>query len=462
MHNPRPNTAARKSPNIVSRLLGAWLSDVHFTELIRKGATALLLRVGGAGLVFLLTVYLARLLGATDYGLFMLSLTVVMILSVVVRMGLDNVLVRHISTAIERSDLPLVRGYFQTAIRLVLIVGLVATILGILVSPMVADTVFNKPELAQPLNVMMWLLLPFSITFLIAEALKGLKQVADSTIAQAMLIPAFSLVVLVVGGWWFAWSLLDAIAVYVTSVFVAALYAWQRWRSRIPRGEVVRLRPSGLLRRGFPLLLATSGGLVMSWADILVLGVYESADTVGIYAVASKTALLTSLILVAVNSIAAPKFAAFYASNSLNAMAKLARQATLLMTGLVLFPTAVLLLWPEWVLKLFGTEYATGATALMILAMGQLINVACGSVGYLLMMSGHEKIVRNIMLTTAVINVVLNVLLVQQYGIEGVAVATAVSIALWNIWMLIAVRKYLGFWTININPRMSQNNKKPG
>ena len=450
MQNPRPNTVARKSPNVVSRLLGAWLSDVHFAELIRKGATAFLLRVCGAGLAFLLTIYLARLLGATDYGLFMLSLTVVMILSVGVRMGLDNVLVKNISAAVEQGKLPLARGYFQTAIRLVLIVGLVATLLGILISPMVADTVFDKPELAQPLNVMMWLLLPFSIAFLVAEALKGLKQVADSTIAQTMLIPAFSLVVLVMGGQWFVWGLIDAITVYVSSVLVAALYAWQRWRIRIPSGEAVKLRASKLLRSGFPLLLATSGGLILVWTDTLVLGVFESADTVGIYAVASKTALLTSLILVAVNSIAAPKFAAFHVSNNLDAMAKLARQATLLMTGLVVLPTAVLLLYPEWILQLFGAEYTSGATALIILALGQLVNVACGSVGYLLMMTGHEKTVRNIMLTTAAINIALNVLLVRYYGIEGVAVATAVSVVIWNVWMMVAVREYLGFWTIYI------------
>jgi len=434
----------------MNRLLATKTLDVHFAELLKKGAITLFLRVGGAGIAFLFTVYLARLLGANEYGLFTLSLTVVTILSAVVRLGLDTVLVKNISAAVEHGNLTLARGYFQTAVRVVLIAGLVATFLGILISPMVADTVFDKPELARPLNLMMWLLLPFSIAFLIAEALKGLKQVADSTIAQSLLIPVFSLVVLVVGGQWFVWGLMDAVTVYIVAAFLAALYAWQRWRSRIPRGEVARLQASELLSSGFPLLLATSGGLIMAWADILVLGVYESAGTVGIYAVASKTALLTSLILVAVNTIAAPKFSAFYASNNLCAMAKLARQSTLLMTGLVLFPTAVLLLWPEWILQLFGEGYDVGASALIILAVGQLINVSCGSVGYLLMMTGHEKTVRNIMLSTTVINIILNVQLIQHYGIEGVAVATAVSVVIWNTWMLFAVRKYLGFLTIYI------------
>jgi O-antigen/teichoic acid export membrane protein len=63
------------------------------------------------------------------------------------------------------------------------------------------------------------------------------------------------------------------------------------------------------------------------------------------------------------------------------------------------------------------------------------------------MTSGHEKIVRNIMMTTALINVFLNIQLVQVFGIEGVAISTMVSVAIWNIWMLLSVKKYLGFWT---------------
>jgi len=422
----------------------------HFSELLKKGAVVFLLRVGGAGLTFVFMVYLARHLGPADYGLFTLALTVVTMLSVVVRMGLDSVVVRHVAAAIERGNRELAKGYFQAAIRIVVVVGVALSLLGMSFSPIIAHKFFDKPQLVEPLRLLMWLLLPFSVVLLIAEALKGIEKFAESTILQSILIPLFCLVILVAVEHWSAWSLLDAIKIYILSALSAAIYAWLRWRSQFPDAAVIRPRPNDLLREGIPLLLATSSGLVMFWADTLVIGIFCSADMLGIYTVASKTALLTSFILFAVNAVAAQKYSAFYAAGDFKGMKHLAHQTTMLMTGLIILPTIVLLFFPGRILQLFGPEYSTGAAVLVTLVIGQFFNVACGSVGYLLIMSGHEKIVRNIMFVSAIINVALNLLLVQRNGIEGVAVATAMSVIFWNAWMLMAVKKHLGFWTISV------------
>ena len=81
-----------------------------------------------------------------------------------------------------------------------------------------------------------------------------------------------------------------------------------------------------------------------------------------------------------------------------------------------------------------------------MLTVGQLVNVTCGSVGCLLVMTGNEKIMRNIILITAAMNIILNVLLVREYGPIGVAYATAFSTVMWNIWAMVSVKKRLGFW----------------
>ena len=97
---------------------------------------------------------------------------------------------------------------------------------------------------------------------------------------------------------------------------------------------------------------------------------------------------------------------------------------------------------------MYGTEFSVGSDILIVLTIGQLINVACGSVGYILMTSGHEKTVRDIMMVTAAINIVLSIYLVQYIGVLGVAIATMISVVILNISMLYSVKKYLGFWTI--------------
>lgn len=424
--------------------------DVHLREILKKGALALGLRVGGAGLNFLFAVYSARILGGEDYGLFMLSLTIVTILSVMVRLGLDNVIVRNVSASCEARNIPLAKGYFQRSVLIVICSGFVVGFIVFLLNPTLSSTAFSKPELNDPMIAMLWLLIPYSLALLIAEALKGLREIKDATITQAMIMPGLTVTILFVGGFWANWELKDVIYIYVLSASVAALFAWQRWHARVSSAGVAINPPFGaLLRSGFPLLLATSGALIMSWTDTLVLGMYKSAEAVAIYTAASRTALLTSLILYAVNSISAPKFAALYAGGDLETLANLAQKTTVLMTILVITPTLVLLFYPELILRLFGAEFAAGGMALAILALGQFVNVACGSVGYLLSMTGHETVMRTIMLTSAAFNILASLMLVRYMGMQGVAIATAISTVLWNVWMMWAVKRYLGFWTIS-------------
>jgi len=57
-----------------------------------------------------------------------------------------------------------------------------------------------------------------------------------------------------------------------------------------------------------------------------------------------------------------------------------------------LIPVLICTLFPVFVLNFFGEEFVAAAPLLVVLSLGQLINVATGSVGFLLLMSGHEKI----------------------------------------------------------------------
>jgi O-antigen/teichoic acid export membrane protein len=71
--------------------------------------------------------------------------------------------------------------------------------------------------------------------------------------------------------------------------------------------------------------------------------------------------------------------------------------------------------------------------ALIILCVGQLFNAFSGPVGIILQMTGNQKIYQNILFVAAVINITLNISLIKDYGINGVAFATAISLSFWNI-----------------------------
>jgi O-antigen/teichoic acid export membrane protein len=63
---------------------------------------------------------------------------------------------------------------------------------------------------------------------------------------------------------------------------------------------------------------------------------------------------------------------------------------------------------------------------------------------YLLNMTGHERPAQRIVWVAALVNLGLNLWAIPRFGIEGAAVATALSMALWNVAAAVAVKRLLG------------------
>jgi O-antigen/teichoic acid export membrane protein len=110
----------------------------------------------------------------------------------------------------------------------------------------------------------------------------------------------------------------------------------------------------------------------------------------------------------------------------------------------------IIVLFGKTILGLFGPGFIIAYVPLVILLTGQTINAMSGSVGFLMTMTGYEKQAAWIIGTGATANIALNAVLIPLFGILGAArilgaaIATASTTALWNVAMLIFVRKRLG------------------
>jgi len=100
----------------------------------------------------------------------------------------------------------------------------------------------------------------------------------------------------------------------------------------------------------------------------------------------------------------------------------------------------LIVVFSEFVLDIFGNEFEIGKNTLIILAIGQFINAVSGSVGFLLNMTGKQRIFKNIFLIAVIINVVLNFILIPKYGMVGAAIATMISVAVWNIVSVVYIK----------------------
>ncbi|MFZ0955614.1 MAG: polysaccharide biosynthesis C-terminal domain-containing protein, partial [Candidatus Sulfotelmatobacter sp.] len=96
-----------------------------------------------------------------------------------------------------------------------------------------------------------------------------------------------------------------------------------------------------------------------------------------------------------------------------------------------------------------GHEFEAGWVILVIGAVGQLVNCATGSVGFLLLMSGNEKRLVRIQMAMAVVTVTLCLLFVPRWGIAGAAIAAAIGNVASNVWCLFEVKMRLKLFPYN-------------
>jgi O-antigen/teichoic acid export membrane protein len=417
-------------------------------ELVRGAARALGGRALGALAALALSVAVARLLGRAEAGVYFLGLTLVSIASVLGRLGLDQLLVRRAAAAaagVEPGRLAstarqslLLAGIGSAAVAFVLFVG----------ADFLAQRAFGIPPLGPCLRILAPAVVPLSLVTLFGELLRGVGRPGLSQLLQSALPAASALLCL----WLLQLSspgaperLAQASAAYSAGCTLAALVALLVWRRRM-RAFPVGTEPSkglGLAAEAVPFLGVALLSLALPWISVLWLAFEAHPGDVGIFSAAYRAATLPSFALLAVNCVVAPRFAALSARADGAGLARTARRAALL-TTLVAAPLC-LCAWtfPTELMGLFGPEYRSGGRALAILATGQCVNVLTGSVGALLLMTGHERALRQNLLFAVLASVLLHALLVPRLGLDGAALASAGAIAVLNLGALSLVRRHL-------------------
>ncbi len=382
-------------------------------------------------------------------GQFFLCITLVLVASQVARFGMDNALVRRVSVLREQAQQGQLVQLCSSALLTTLGAGLLlAALLRWSAAPL-ASGLFSTPEMA-PLIAIMALATPFYGVCLLGSYInQGLGRISLHIISLNLgqVTLASLLLLLATHGVGLALSRELLAACYVAGCALMMLYVLAATHRR------VALRPGNaslavartLLREAAPLYVVALTQLVMVWSSQLLLGVWAAPADVAVYTVAQRVAMITSFVLVAVNSVVAPRFAVLYHAGKLEELEAISRLSVRLMLTLATPLLLAMLLVPQWILSVFGANYTSGATVLMVLAMGQFVNVMTGPVGYLLQMSGYYREVRNNTLVAACVAVALNLALTPRFGALGAAVSAAVALSMVNLLGLRHVRRHLGF-----------------
>ena len=415
-------------------------------SILIKTVLAGLVKAFAALIAFFMTAVVTRIIGADEAGLFLLAISILTFLSTFFRLGLDNIFLRLIGAdkGTARSI-----GAVSTGIIWSLLSAVLFAILVYICADFIAISIFSKPEFSTVLSTMIWAV-PFMVVFmLLSFGFQAFYKVIVATWFQNLGISALFLVLFLAA---YSYGLgLNAVSVsnyYLVAAMFVCLLALILWHKQINGQWGGKLKDSELWHSSSNLWAATSMSLTVQWSGILMAGIFVSSSEIAFLSAAQRTAMLTSFVLMVVNMVVAPRYARLWQENKTQEIQQLAKWSTRGMIALALPLVAAMIFIPESIMGLFGDEFVVAGNLLAIMAVGQFINVATGSVGYLLTMSGHEKDFRRVTFFAGPLTVILSYFLIMEYSVLGAAIATAIGLSLQNLLAMAMVHKRLGFWPI--------------
>lgn len=427
--------------------------DANLKELLSKSSQAFFIQMSGKLFGYLFTILITRNLGASVWGSFAIAFTVLRVARLLGNLGTDKSIVRFVSQFSVNKNWLAIKDIYKKTFFLLFFNGLILGSLLYLLSPLIANRIFNNQGLISGFRILS-LGVPFiMINSLNAASLRGIKHIKEFTFLRETSIFFFTLIIGVVVIYLFQFSINSFFPhyIYLSGIIITSILGVFIWYKQtgffISRETNSSVSVNYLIKFSAPMLFSTSFLFIMGWIDTLMLGAMDTEKNVGIYNVCVRISQIVVFPLTAVNSIIAPKISEFFTASQFKKLNKYVRNGTKLVF-LTNFPIFLLIaLFPVFILNLFGGEFTIGVNVLYILMFGMFINTLSGSVGNFLNMTGNQKVFQNILLVAALLNVTLNLILIPIYSMVGAAIANATSLIIWNLSGVIYIwNKY------NINP----------
>lgn len=442
MHNFTGYSMQRLAHQVTRQLR----TETTVSSLVRAAFGTAGLKVTYSALGFLTSLVLARWLDAAGYGTYSYALAWVVILSVPSGLGLDVLLVREVAALRAHTAWGGVRVLLHQSSRLTLLASVCVCVLAGIISQFVLSK--GGSQLLLTLLIAFALVPVLNLTRVVQATMQGLNHAVKGQIPVLLAYPFLFLVLLAMCKYVLDLGV-NAASVMMLSGIAAGIalgLGALLLKAVLPQGSQERAPENvSLWRQGVPLLVLLGAvQTVDTRISTLLLGALSGPDAVGVYAVASRGAEFVSFFLLALLPALAPTIASLYAAKNLTELQRVVTFGARITFALSLPAALMLSLFGYWFLWLYGHVYTQGLTVLVILSLTQLVNVAAGPVGYLLLMTGHERSAIQGIGVALVVHTILGFALIRYFGINGAAVADSSSLVIWNVLMVVLVWRRIG------------------
>lgn len=435
------------------------------THLFKGAAGVAISRLLSIGAGFVTSILLARFLGISGFGEYNYILSWVLLLSTVIGDSFDRLIMRQGSVCHTHGEWSIFAGLIRWLSRKSLLLFVTAAVTGGMIWQIFIPS--SLSNIRYYYCIVLITALFRIITSLCQSTLRGLQQVSISFIPSGIVEPFLGLagIILLYNIQHKQFSVLYSLALLGGSAAAAGVTALTMLVKRLPN----KAKPSRDILAGMSveyknwsstisiLLMVTGVSVINDQTATQMLGVMKGAVAVSVFAAADKGAAVIAFPLAAANMALAPIFASLFASRQQNRLQRLVTKSTRLILFSATILAILLITLRQPFLSIFGSGFQAAQSALIIICLGQWINVACGSVGFLLLMTGHERDVAKGVGIAAATNILLNLFLIPHWGVNGSAIAAAISTTIWNFVLMYFVWIRLGIATTALGPLIKKD-----
>ena len=363
---------------------------------IGKESTISFIGMGyGQILRYIFTVILARLVGVTYLGLYSLSNSITTLAVVFAKAGMDVGVMRFISGRNIQEDKARIRNDILSCLKIGIFISFIVMLILILISGWLAEDVFKEDSLLKTILIVNALAIPFVTINLIAiHATQGFQLLKYKIFIEYILTPTILLLAALLVYLLFTAELtiiipfiLASIVSSIVSVYLLNVVTGVKltaiWKESLN---------TEILRFSIPIMFTVILGTLLHWLDVIMLGYYTNAETVGLYHPVIRTAGIQNSILLAFGGIFTPMFSKYFANNDHSNMQHIYRIVTRWILTMLIPILIFVLLFSKKILLLFGPEYLPAANILILLSVGTSIYALFGISGSTLVVSGHQRL----------------------------------------------------------------------
>jgi O-antigen/teichoic acid export membrane protein len=371
---------------------------------------------------------------------------------------MDVANVRLVAILMGRGEAGRVRALVRKSVVIAGVASLMVSAVVLVLAPWLSST-FIEPTRHQQGTIGFWaaaLAIPFAaVTWAFLGGTRGLK-IMRHTLYIFWIGQPLGWIVIAVAGWlllaksagWAGWSAF-AYALSWVLACAAAWWAWERetrgFEGRTERGGIPEEGTRSLLTFGFLRAPATLFSQLLFWIDTFVLATIHPGQ-VGVYGATVRTGQSLLLFLTSLSLVFSPFVADLHhrgERDKLDALYKNVTRWGLAITLPILLALAIL---PGAIMRVYGNEFVSGRSALLILIVGLIVPVIVGTVGFILIMVGRTGWDLLVYVGSFATAVGIAVALAPRYGMRGAAVAEAVTLTVSALARLMLVRRFVHIW----------------